>query len=78
MLFRSLHRNLDGLNWYSMVLPPVLLQKKYTSLISTIEKKKGDILAENRQLTSLRDFLLPLLMNGQVTIQDAVKITEKY
>ncbi len=26
---------------------------------------------ENQELTSLRDFLLPLLMNGQVTIQDA-------
>lgn len=64
-----LHLNLDGLNWYSIALPPVLLQKKYTSLISTIEKEKSDILAENRQLTSLRDFLLPLLMNGQVTFK---------
>ena len=26
---------------------------------------------ENQELTNLRDFLLPLLMNGQVTIKDA-------
>lgn len=65
-----LHLNLDGLNWYSMALPPVLLQKKYASLMSAIEKKKSDILVENRQLTSLRDFLLPLLMNGQVTFKE--------
>lgn len=72
-----LHLNLDGLNWYSMALPPVLLQKKYASLISTIEKKKSDILAENRQLTSLRDFLLPLLMNGQVTFKDEAASEEE-
>lgn len=30
-------------------------------------------LRQNQELTKLRDFLLPLLMNGQVTIQDAEK-----
>ncbi len=28
------------------------------------------IVKENQQLKSLRDFLLPMLMNGQVTIKD--------
>ena len=30
------------------------------------EKKQLQIIAENQELTSLRDFLLPMLMNGQV------------
>lgn len=34
------------------------------------EKKKSKIFAENQELTALRDFLLPLLMNGQVGFKD--------
>ena len=34
-------------------------------------------LRQNQELTKLRDFLLPLLMNGQVTIQDAKQQVNK-
>lgn len=38
-------------------------------IYKTLKKEKNNF-SETRHLTSLRDFLLPLLMNGQVTIND--------
>ncbi|WP_111612692.1 hypothetical protein [Algoriphagus yeomjeoni] len=32
---------------------------------------------ENQELASLRDWLLPMLMNGQVTVADAEEIVEE-
>lgn len=43
------------------------LLETFNNILTFIEKNNE----ENQELTSLRDFLLPLLMNGQVTIQDA-------
>ena len=43
---------------------------KMSSLISGILMMNRKIVIETQQLTSLRDFLLPLLMNGQVTFKD--------
>lgn len=64
-----LHLNLDGMKWYKTCIPPLSLQKKFSKIIKNINKKESLILTENRQLTSLRDFLLPLLMKRQVTIE---------
>lgn len=64
-----LHLNLDGMRWYKTWIPPLPLQKRFSSIIKNINKKESLIMLENQQLISLRDFLLPLLMNGQVTIQ---------
>lgn len=65
-----LHLNLDGLDWYSIVIPPLELQRRFSNILIPIEKKKNQLLVENRQLSSLRDFLLPMLMNGQVTFKE--------
>ena len=65
-----LHLNLDGINWYPICIPPVSLQKKLSELVLECHLKKCICLQENAELTSLRDFLLPLLMNGQVKIGD--------
>ena len=65
-----LHLNLDGINWYPICIPPVSLQKKLSELVLECHLKKCICLQENAELTSLRDFLLPLLMNGQVNIGD--------
>ena len=35
-----------------------------------IQGKKQTALAENQQLSELRDWLLPMLMNGQATVKD--------
>lgn len=61
-----LHLNLDGISWYKTWIPPMELQNKFSNIIKKIHSKKGIILKENRELSSLREFLLPLLMNGQV------------
>lgn len=65
-----LHLNLDGILWYPMVLPPKEIQLKYAGLIRPFIEKKAEIINENYRLSELRDWLLPMLMNGQVKIKD--------
>ncbi len=43
---------------------------KYGNIIYNILFKINNAIQENRELTSLRDFLLPLLMNGQAVIEE--------
>lgn len=38
--------------------------------ISLFEKKRQENLKQNQELASLRDWLLPMLMNGQVTVEN--------
>lgn len=66
-----LHLNLEGLDWYNVCIPPVSLQNEFANMIRNIHSKKSEALLENQQLASLRDFLLPMLMNGQVKINTA-------
>lgn len=56
----------------SMKLPKVPLELKleYSSKIELIIQKVISNNLENQELASLRDFLLPMLMNGQVTFKD--------
>ena len=65
-----LHLNLDGMNWYTILIPDIAVQKTYAGIIEPIVKKQSLLMKENRELSSLRDFLLPMLMNGQVTFKD--------
>lgn len=57
-------------NNYKIVIPDEeILEKYYISVKNLFEKiQKNSI--ENQELTSLRDFLLPLLMNGQVGFKE--------
>ena len=64
-----LHLNLDGLDWYATWLPPIDLQKKYGEIIKKIHRQKCILMAENENLISLRNWLLPMLMNGQATVE---------
>ena len=45
------------------------LAKKFSGIVQDMFIKKGQSVVENRYLTQLCDFLLPLLMNGQVTFK---------
>ena len=63
-----LHLNLDGLDWYTTWLPPVDLQKKFSDIVKGIHKQKCVLMGENENLTSLRNWLLPMLMNGQASV----------
>lgn len=55
---------------YKIVVPDEKLNKKYYEKANSIHKKIQQNLKENQKLTKLRDWLLPMLMNGQVTIKD--------
>ncbi len=66
-----LHLNLSGFMDYKIPLPNnTYLLKKFSDFFYTFEDMKSKSMLENQELTSLRDFLLPLLMNGQVKVGD--------
>ena len=64
-----LHLNLDGMNWYSISVPPIELQEEYSQIILNFSKKTNKNIQENQELTQLRDWLLPMLMNGEVKVE---------
>lgn len=66
-----LHLKLDGVNRYITELPPSELFKKFDEFYLPIAKRIYMTARENQKLAELRDWLLPLLMNGQVRVKDA-------
>lgn len=56
----------DTLKQINICIPNDDVIEKYNKSISVILSKMQNVIEENRELTSLRDFLLPMLMNGQV------------
>lgn len=65
-----LHLNMDGVNWFKLPLPPSEIISKFNELMHSIESKKSQIIKENQKLVELRDWLLPMLMNGQVKVSE--------
>lgn len=63
---RHLQKNL--LREYSLCIPDNDVLKKFEKIACDIFVQQHNLLAENRKLESLKEFLLPLLMNGQVTV----------
>lgn len=55
---------------YKICKPPEKLALKFSALVAVVHKKKQTTLKENSELEGLRDWLLPMLMNGQVSIKD--------
>lgn len=53
---------------YDIVKPPKELALKFYKFSQNIEKKRQSNLKQNQELASLRDWLLPMLMNGQVRV----------
>jgi len=64
-----LHLNTKGIDWYKCLIPPKELLDKYASFKINIELNKTIALKENKNLSQLRDWLLPMLMNGQVKVK---------
>lgn len=58
--------DVNGFKNYNLLIPSKEILHIFTKFIQNIEKQKSNLLKKNQELTSLRDFLLPLLMNGQV------------
>ena len=60
----------SGVERYKLEIPDNIVLDKFARLMLDIEMKKSKILKENQELISLRDFLLPLLMNGQIGFKE--------
>jgi type I restriction enzyme S subunit len=63
-----LHLNLDGVTRYQTELPPTSLMKQYDDFYLPIANRIYMTAKENKKLAELRDWLLPMLMNGQVKV----------
>ena len=59
----------DDLHSLSVVYPQSALLKKYDNIVSDYNKMIFVRSLENRDLAKLRDWLLPLLMNGQAIVK---------
>ena len=58
----------DDLHSLELVYPDAVTLQKYDAIVTKYNKMIFQRSLENEQLVSLRDWLLPMLMNGQVTI----------
>lgn len=58
----------NSFSQYKIEIPPVYLLEEFQKLIIDIVKRESVIIKENKTLTKLRDELLPLLMNGQASV----------
>ncbi|MBK7909025.1 restriction endonuclease subunit S [Candidatus Pollutiaquabacter sp.] len=55
---------------YYTVVPEQSIVNEFYDFMENIQNKKQTALAENQKLTELRDWLLPMLMNGQVKVNE--------
>ena len=51
------------------IIPPLIVLKEFDKTVDNIFNTKTNAFNENQTLTSFRDFLLPMLMNGQVKVR---------
>ena len=65
--FGSITKN--DLHSLTLAYPTLDLLKKYDEIVTNYNKMIFERSLENRELVSLRDWLLPMLMNGQVTVR---------
>lgn len=57
-------------NSYYTVVPQGEIVDKFYEFMENIQNKKQTAIAENQKLAELRDWLLPMLMNGQVKVKN--------
>ena len=61
----------DKIRELKFVIPSNSLIQKFDKIVQSSMNKILINLKQNQQLTELRDWLLPMLMNGQVTVKEA-------
>ena len=67
----------SDINSLYMPIPPSNLIERYEKIVIPQNDKITKNLLEIEKLTQLRDWLLPMLMNGQVKISEAVDMVEE-
>ena len=65
------HITRDHLKQSRIIIPPKEIIKALDEKLNPILNKQVLLNKENQKLTELRDWLLPMLMNGQVTVKEA-------
>lgn len=60
--------NQDTMKRMLVIKPDERVVNKFNEFINPIFRKMNETIQENQHLTSLRDWLLPMLMNGQVKV----------
>jgi type I restriction enzyme, S subunit len=66
----------DDLHSLTLAYPTPDLLKKYDDVVTNYNKMIFERSLENRELINLRDWLLPMLMNGQVTVTSTTQTAE--
>ncbi|MBU2915962.1 restriction endonuclease subunit S [Reichenbachiella agariperforans] len=61
----------------SLIIPPKDLQVRFDKIYEPIFKKVANNEIKIQKLSELRDWLLPMLMNGQVTVKEAKGYVEQ-
>lgn len=59
-----------------VIIPSGSVAKKFSEFVELIAISVAKRESENEQLISLRDWLLPMLMNGQVTVKPSTEAQE--
>jgi type I restriction enzyme S subunit len=67
----------DFVTAYMVAKPTDSLLKDFNEKISLFEKKRQENLKQNQELAQLRDWLLPMLMNGQITVGNAEEMVNE-
>ena len=63
-------RHFKFLKEFKIILPSKDISQKYNKIANTFFVKVRNNIKQNHHLTQLRDFLLPMLMNGQVSVAE--------
>lgn len=63
------HISTDHLEQSHIVFPPEEIVRDFTEIVQPLHRKSGQAKQENRELIKLRDWLLPMLMNGQARVE---------
>ena len=64
------HLQKGALKSHKIVAPDIVIANKYNDIVTESEKTISVLIRENNKLVELRDWLLPILMNGQAKVQD--------
>ncbi|MFA0960239.1 restriction endonuclease subunit S [Roseivirga sp. BDSF3-8] len=56
------------LKMIKIAIPPTTLVEQFTKTVQSTFEKQNNLELQSQKLTELRDWLLPMLMNGQVTV----------
>lgn len=62
--------NTDDLLGLTLVIPVDTVLEAFHKMTAPLYKQIGQNICENQQLSKMRDWLLPMLMNGQATVAD--------